>query len=258
MSLTIPDGLASVASLVGVPAGLFAWDEDKLEATGTAVGGYAHAAAPLLRGTEQASAQYTTANAGASGDAFADRWAADAGSGETSNALDTTVKVAAALGLAAGLIKVAKMGVINYLVWCGRQLQLGAAGGLGALNAVRSTLLTRAGIHKLWRTLQDKLEQLVLPHLRNGRDLLQGVAGRRAVLNGGGGTVVLRSPYGGRPPSTLQMNMARRSDSGGEEPIRLSETAGGSTMKQRFDTAEAAEKYDDVRVQDLANDGRNN
>jgi hypothetical protein len=38
----------------------------------------------------------------------------------------------------------------------------------------------------------------------------------------------------------------------------LPEAAGGSTLKQRFDAAEAAENLKSIKAQDLANKGHNN
>ena len=262
MSLTVPDGLAGVASLVGVPVGLFAWDEDRLAALGTAIGDYARSVRPDLAGTEQAAAQYTGANADASGDAFAAHWTSAAGTSETNEVLNTSVKVAAAIGIAAGAIKVAKAGVITYLTWCARQLAASVAGGVGALNAVRATLLTRAGIGKLYRKLIDKLGQLVMPHLRQANDLLRG-AGARPVLAGARGAT-LRTPYKEHVPA-MRTNMARTKGGDGDAAARtagrldpLPEAASGSTLKHRFETAEAADRLDSIEAQDLANGGHNN
>ncbi|WP_219460977.1 hypothetical protein [Nonomuraea rhizosphaerae] len=231
MGLTVPEDLAPVASLVGAPAALFAWDEDKLEAMSTAVGAYARAAAPDLAVTEQAAGQYAAAYAGVSGDAFAERWAADADRTEASGMLETTLKVAAATGIAAGLIKIAKIGVIGHLSWCAGQLRMALSGGIGALNATRATLTTRVAVGKLWQTLNDKLERLVMPHLRRARDLLTSILrnagqgprgpgrqlGPRTVLDGrpladagvhGGSVRLPASPYEPAAGSG-QMNMGR-------------------------------------------------
>ncbi|WP_326821896.1 hypothetical protein [Streptosporangium sp. NBC_01756] len=178
MGITIPPELAHVASLVGASAELFAWDEDNLHAVADHVAAFAGGTVPSLADAESAAQRFMDSTAGAAADAFGGHWTGAASGGDAGDFTRTALTGATVMAVAAGAIKIIKVGVIGRLAWCARNLAAAALPGAGALRAAQAVGMARTSIRALVDRLLKHLRERVAPAIQrandNFRDILQG------------------------------------------------------------------------------------
>lgn len=239
-----PPEFAHVASLVGASAELFAWDEDNLRAVADHVAAFAGGTIPSLADAESAAQRFMDSTAGAAADAFGGHWTGAASGGDAGDFTRTALTGATVMAVAAGAIKIIKMGVIGRLVWCARNLAAAALPGAGALRAAQAVGMARTSIRALVDRLLKHLRERVAPVIQrandNFRDILQGPRPAFA-----GVPAPRRSPCEPDPPhlpKTIKRSWRRRMEKPpaadrARNPLLQRRTANGQTSKRTFSSA---------------------
>ncbi|GLW11870.1 hypothetical protein Misp01_69980 [Microtetraspora sp. NBRC 13810] len=232
MGITIPSELAQVASLVGVPAGLFAWDEDNLRAVADNVAAFAGGTIPSVADAESAAQRFMASTSGADADAFGGRWTTVASGGDAGDFLRTALGGAAVMAVAAGAIKIIKVGVLSRLAWCARQLAAAALPGAGTLRAAQAVGVVRVSIKALVDRLLKHFRERVTPAVQrandNFRDILQGPRPAFA-----GVPVSRRPPLRAESPKPPQVNQVFRGKKGSGGGSSSTPTPGEAHVAQQ-------------------------